>query len=242
MDVTTLILKADLFIKLVLLLMLVFSVISWAVFFSKFSFLKKTQKESELFYSKFRTSRNMEDIYIEATRYNDAYLGLLYSAGYTEIKELTTKASLEKDGIDNVERAMIAKRDNIVNALSMKISFLATVGSSTPFIGLLGTVWGIINSFRGLALQHNNTLSAVAPGIAEALIATAIGLLTAIPAVIFYNHITSKIEKIEQRSNSFINEFINMTYRSYIQNQQPQKVKGDKRSNGTKKDIQENVQ
>lgn len=241
MDVTTLILKSDIMIKLVMLLMLVFSVISWAIFFSKFSFLKKTQKESSDFYSSFRNSRNMEDISAEASRHSEGYLALLYSEGYNEIKELTRNSSLEKDAIENVERAMNAKKDNIIGALNMKISFLATVGSSSPFIGLLGTVWGIVNAFRGLAIQHNNTLSAVAPGIAEALIATAIGLVTAIPAVIFYNHIVSKIEKVEQRSNSFINEFVNMTYRTYLQ-APAQKGKSEKRGNAGKKDYQENVQ
>lgn len=233
MDITTLILKADLLIKGVMLLLLGFSVISWAIFFSKFAFLKKTQKESQAFYQRFKQAKNMDELVQDAARHSDGYLSVLYSAGYAEVKSFPEDL-FGKDSIDNIQRAMEAKKDNIVDTLSMKISFLATVGSASPFIGLLGTVWGIINAFRGLAVQHNNTLSAVAPGIAEALIATAIGLLAAIPAVIFYNHITSKIEKIEQRSNSFINEFINMSYRSLLQ-------KGKKRSNATKKDIQENV-
>jgi len=239
MDVTTLILKSDILIKGVMLFLLGFSVISWAIFFSKFAFLKKTQKESELFYQKFKRTKDMDSLIGDANRHSDGYLSILYSAGYAEIEECS-RLGMERDSVDNIQRAMIAKRDNIVDTLGMKISFLATIGSSSPFIGLLGTVWGIINAFRGLALQHNNTLSAVAPGIAEALITTAMGLLTAIPAVIFYNHITSKIEKVEQRSNSFINEFINLTYRSLLQ-QPGQKSKGEKRSNGTKKDIQETV-
>lgn len=222
-----------------MLLMLTFSVISWAVFFSKFTFLKKTQKESEMFYQKFKNNKDMDELVDDATRNDSGYLSALYTAGYLEIKELALH-SAEKSSIDNIQRAMEAKRDNIIEALSSKVSFLATVGASSPFIGLLGTVWGIINAFRGLAVQHNNTLSAVAPGIAEALIATAIGLLTAIPAVIFYNHITSKIDKIEQRSNSFINEFINMAYRSFLR-QPAQKSKGERRSNGTKKEAQESI-
>ena len=136
---------------------------------------------------------------------------------------------------------MEAKKEDITKDLGSKVTFLATVGASSPFIGLLGTVWGIINAFRGLAIQQNNTLSAVAPGIAEALITTAIGLVTAIPAVIFYNHISHKIEKIDQKSSSFILEFVNITYRTFLQPERAA-TKGDKKANGPKKSAEENVQ
>jgi len=239
MEITTLILKSDILIKTVMIFLLCFSVISWAIFLSKYFFLKKAEKESEEFYNKFMSDGDMDHAYADAKNYPNGYLPLIYIAGYDELKKLC-KNVLEKESTESIERAMLAKTDNITGALNVKVPFLATVGSSSPFIGLLGTVWGIINAFRGLAIQQNNTISAVAPGIAEALITTAVGLLTAIPAVIFYNHIANKIDKIQQRSGSFIFEFVNITYRVFLQ---PEKTsKGEKKVNANKKNLQENVQ
>lgn len=240
MDITTIILKSDIMIKSVMLFLLFFSVISWAVFLSKFFYIKKSNRESEDFYNKFLRSGDMDQSYLDSKSYSEGFIPKLYATGYSELKELCNNI-LEKESLDNVQRAMESRKDSILKELESKVTFLATVGASAPFIGLLGTVWGIINAFRGLAIQQNNTLSAVAPGIAEALITTAIGLLTAIPAVIFYNHISHKIERIEQRSNSFILEFVNVTYRTFLQPERPAETK-DKKTNGNKKNIQENVQ
>ncbi|MFH1222886.1 MAG: protein TolQ [Pseudomonadota bacterium] len=242
MEITTLILRSDILIKTVMIFLLAFSVISWAIFLSKYFFLKKSEKESEDFYNKFLASGDMDKSYSDAKRYENGYLPAVYIAGYDELKELC-KNTLEKESLDSVQRAMSAKTDMIAHALNVKVPFLATIGSSSPFIGLLGTVWGIINAFRGLAIAQNNTISAVAPGIAEALITTAVGLLTAIPAVIFYNHVANKIDKLQQRSNSFIYEFINTTYRVFLQPEKSGgKGKGEKKLNGNKKNLQENVQ
>jgi len=240
-NIITLISRSDLMIKLVLIVLLVFSVISWAVFLSRYFLIKKAEKESEIFYGNFKTANDLDVAYTDSKRYEVGYLPSIYSAGYNELKSLCdVKLGNTPESLENIQRAMMAKRDLLTNAFSSKITSLATVGSASPFIGLLGTVWGIINSFRGLAVNHNNTLSAVAPGIAEALVTTAVGLLTAIPAVIFYNHISRKIEQIEQRSNSFIYEFTNISYKVFMQ---PESMgKGEKRSNGSKKNIQENVQ
>jgi biopolymer transport protein TolQ len=240
-NILTLISKADIMIKLVLIVLLVFSVISWAIFLSRYFMIKKAEQESETFYSKFKSANDLDVAYTDSKRYELGFLPSLYSAGYEELKSLCNiKLGNTPESLENIQRAMMARRDILINVFSSKITSLAAVGSSSPFIGLLGTVWGIINAFRGLAVNHNNTLSAVAPGIAEALITTAVGLLTAIPAVIFYNHISRKIEKIEQRSNSFIYEFINISYKVFMQ---PESTgKGDKKSNGSKKSIQENVQ
>ncbi|MEI6080490.1 MAG: protein TolQ [bacterium] len=240
MDITTIILKSDLMIKSVMLFLLFFSVVSWAVFLSKFFYVKKTTKESDEFYKRFTKSKDMDQLYTEAKNYPDGFIPALYVAGYDELQQLANNV-LEKESLENVLRAMEAKKEDITKDLGSKVTFLATVGASSPFIGLLGTVWGIINAFRGLAIQQNNTLSAVAPGIAEALITTAIGLVTAIPAVIFYNHISHKIEKIDQKSSSFILEFVNITYRTFLQPERAA-TKGDKKANGPKKSAEENVQ
>ena len=240
MDITTIILKSDLMIKAVMLFLLFFSVVSWAVFLSKFFYIKKINKESDEFYKRFVNSKDMDQSYTEAKVYPDGFIPALYTAGYDELQALANNV-LEKESLENVLRAMEAKKENITKDLGSKVTFMATVGASSPFIGLLGTVWGIINAFRGLAIQQNNTLSAVAPGIAEALITTAIGLVTAIPAVIFYNHISHKIEKIDQKSSSFILEFVNITYRTFLQPERAA-TKGDKKANGPKKSAEENVQ
>lgn len=239
MDIITLILKADIMIKGVLLLLLMFSIVSWAVFLSRYFLLKKSEKESEAFYARFKKNVDLDMTYADSKHYEVGFLPSIYAAGYDELKSLhSVKLSNTPDSLENVQRAMAARRDILTNTLGQKVTFLASIGSSSPFIGLLGTVWGIINSFRGLAINHNNTLSAVAPGIAEALVTTAVGLLTAIPAVIFYNHINHKVEKIEQRCNSFIYEFVNISYKVFMQ---PEPTKGDKRANGPKKSLQENI-
>ena len=241
MDITTIILRSDLMIKAVLLFLLFFSVVSWAIFLSKYFYIKRINQESDEFYNKFINTKDMDQSFTDAQAHPEGFIPALYAAGYNELKELCNNV-LEKESLENVQRAMEAKKEDILKELGTKVTFIATVGASSPFIGLLGTVWGIINAFRGLAIQQNNTLSAVAPGIAEALITTAIGLLTAIPAVIFYNHISHKIEKIEQKSNSFMLEFVNITYRTFLQPESPSTSKGDKKGNANKKNIQENVQ
>lgn len=240
-NIITLISKADIMIKLVLIVLLLFSVVSWAVFLSRYFLIKRSEKESETFYKKFKNSNDLDVAYADSRRYDVGFLPNVYGAGYEELKSLCdVKLGNTSESLENIQRAMMARRDLLINTFSSKVTSLGTIGSSSPFIGLLGTVWGIINAFRGLAVNHNNTLSAVAPGIAEALVTTAVGLLTAIPAVIFYNHINRKIEKIEQRSNSFIYEFVNISYKVFMQ---PEPTgKGEKRSNGSKKSIQENVQ
>ena len=241
MDIVTLILKADVMIKLVLLILLVFSVLSWAIFLSRYFLLKKSEKESETFYNKFKAASDLDVAYSDSKTYELGFLPSIYAAGYDELKSLCkAKLDTNPNSLENVQRAMAGKRDIILNTLGLKVTFLATIGASSPFVGLLGTVWGIINSFRGLAINHNNTLSAVAPGIAEALVTTAVGLVTAIPAVIFYNHINNKIDRIEQRSNAFIYEFVNISYKIFVQPETPSK--GEKKSNGAKKSLQENVQ
>jgi biopolymer transport protein TolQ len=239
MDITTIILRSDIMIKGVMIFLIFFSVVSWAVFLSKFFYIKKINQESDEFYKKFLKNKDMDKAYIDAQEMTEGFIPEIYVAGYAELQALCRNV-LEKSSLENVQRAMEAKKEQILKDLGSKVTFLATVGASSPFIGLLGTVWGVINAFRGLAIQQNNTLSAVAPGIAEALVTTAVGLLAAIPAVIFYNHVSHKIEKIDQRSSSFILEFVNITYRTFLQPEKPA-TRGEKKTNGNKKILQENV-
>lgn len=242
MDITYLILKSDIVIKSIMIILLAFSVLSWAIFFSKIFYIKKTLSESRSFYKNFITDRDMDKSYLEAKSHPDGVLPSIYVAGYNELKDLSNNV-LEKESMENVQRSMLGKKEDEVNKLNSKISILATITTSSPFLGLLGTVWGLINAFRGLMIEQQNTLSAVAPGISDALVTTAMGLFVAIPSVIFYNHISRKIEKIDLYASNFIMEFVNITYKTFLQ---PIKNgfedKRGKKINGNKKNIQENVQ
>ena len=242
MDITYLMLKSDIVIKSIMILLLVFSVVSWAIFLSKFFYIKKTLSESRDFYKNFVTGRDMDNSYLEAKSHPDGVLPSIYVAGYNELKDLC-KNVLEKESTENIQRAMVGKKEEEINKLNSKISVLATISASSPFLGLLGTVWGLMNSFRGLMIEQQNTLSAVAPGISGALVTTAMGLFVAIPSVIFYNDISRKIGKIDLNATIFIMEFINITYKTFLQplKNSVEDVKG-KKTNGNKKNIQENVQ
>jgi biopolymer transport protein TolQ len=216
MDITYLILKSDIVIKSIMIILLIFSVVSWAIFFSKLFYIKKTLFESKNFYNNFITGRDMDSSYLEAKSHPDGVLPSIYVAGYNELKDLSNNA-FEKESMENIQRSMIGKKDEEINKLDSKISVLATITTSSPFLGLLGTVWGLINAFRGLMIEQQNTLSAVAPGISDALVTTAMGLFVAIPSVIFYNHISRKIEKIDLNASVFIMEFMNITYKTFLQ-------------------------
>ena len=224
-----------------MIILLGFSVVSWAIFFSKVFYIKRTLSESKTFYNNFVNGRDMDSSYIEAKAHADGVIPSIYVAGYNELKDLSNNV-FEKDCMDNIKRSMVGRKDDEINKLNSKISALATIGASSPFLGLLGTVWGLINAFRGLMIEQQNTLAAVAPGISDALVTTAMGLFVAIPAVIFYNHISRKIEKIDLNASTFIMEFINITYKTFLQPlKSVQEESRGKKTNGNKKTIQENI-
>lgn len=196
--VLTLIFKAGLVVKFVLLILLSFSIFSWAIIFFKLRLLSKLEKESEEFYTAFLKSKGWEDLYHSIKRPSLTPLANLFRAAY----------SMEDADRDEVRSAL--KRVEALEAgrLEKYLTFLATTGSTAPFIGLFGTVWGIMNSFMGIGRIGAASLAVVAPGIAEALIATAAGLVAAIPAVVAYNYFLSRTRKNIAAMTDFSQELL----------------------------------
>ncbi len=181
----SLILKAGIVVKFVLLILFFFSIVCWAIIFYKFRLLSKVEKESEEFQRAFRKAKDREAVYQSTKRLSMTPLASLFRAAYQEGE--TTVEAIRRT-LKRVEALEAAR-------LESHLTFLATTGSTAPFIGLFGTVWGIMNSFRGIGRMGSASLAVVAPGIAEALIATAVGLAAAIPAVVAYNYYLSRVRK-----------------------------------------------
>lgn len=197
--VLTLIFKAGLIVKFVLFLLLFFSVFSWAIIFFKFRLLSKVEAESREFYQAFLKSKQWDTLYQSTKKLVISPLPSLFRAAY----------SIEDEGFDEIRSTLNRIESMETDRLERYLTFLATTGSITPFIGLFGTVWGIMNSFMGIGRVGAASLAVVAPGIAEALIATAAGLAAAIPAVIAYNYFLSRTRKSVIMTENFSRELLN---------------------------------
>ena len=211
-------------VKLVLLILLYFSVVSWAIIFYKLLQVHRANSESERFLEFFWKTKRFDAINAQVDRFTNSPLTVLFSEGYGELKKLMDKGeqkeepdviSTELGGIDNISRALRRATTSEITRLEKYTTFLATTGSTAPFIGLFGTVWGIMTAFKGIGETGSASLAVVAPGIAEALIATAIGLVAAIPAVMGYNHFQHKIRVLANEMDSFSTEFLNIVQRSF---------------------------
>ena len=197
LSILSLILNASILVQLVMLLLLGLSVASWTIIFRKGMALKAVRQETERFERDFWSGGDLNTLLQGAMRNKDQ------SASLERIFESGMQEFLKGKEIDGARRAMKAAYQREMDTLEANLPFLASVGSVSPYIGLFGTVWGIMNSFRGLANVQQATLASVAPGIAEALVATAIGLFAAIPAVFFYNIFSAKINHFQERANNF---------------------------------------
>jgi len=229
------ILDAGLMVQLVLLLLLAFSVISWAIILMKHRLVKRTRRENDQFLDVYMKSNKLSEVQAESRKFRNSSIAEVFRAGYSELvklgqgmKEPAAGAAdeagihaFELRGIDNVERALNRACGTEASKLENALGFLATTGSACPFIGLFGTVWGIMNAFRGIGARGSATLAVVAPGISEALIATAAGLAAAIPAVIFYNYYLNRIRAIQLEMESFSSEFLNIVERYYVKKISP---------------------
>ena len=211
-------------VKLVLLILVVFSVISWAIIFDKFRQVHRANRESERFLDFFWKTKRFDAISAQLDRFTSSPVAVLFNEGYSELNKLAHKVeeredphviSTELGGIDNIARALRRATTSEITRLEKYLTFLATTGSTAPFIGLFGTVWGIMTAFKGIGETGSASLAVVAPGIAEALIATAIGLVAAIPAVIGYNHFQHKIKVLIAEMDSFSTEFLNIVQRMF---------------------------
>jgi biopolymer transport protein TolQ len=216
MSLMTLLTGASLPVQLVMLILLIVSIVSWWYIFIKVMTIGRAEKEAETFEHTFWTGGDLNQLYegLTAGRNKPQGMSSIFEAGFKEFARLKRQPGLEvSDLMEGSRRAMRAAYNREMDDLDSHLPYLASVGSVSPYIGLFGTVWGIMNAFRGLANMAQATLAHVAPGIAEALIATAIGLFAAIPAVIAYNRFASSVDRLAVRYESFIEEFTNILQR-----------------------------
>ena len=226
-DIVRLVADATIIGKLVLLILLIFSAISWAVIFSKIWSFRRAERQTSTFLGVFRKSAKFSEVQAVCPTLAASPLVGLFQSGYAE---LNTQLRTEKNdpakpaapaarptlkSLDAVDRALLRASAVELGKLENRVPFLATTASITPFIGLFGTVWGIVIAFQGIASAGNTSLGVVAQPIAEALIATAAGLFAAIPAVYFYNHFTYKVKKFATEMDDFSLEFLNISERNF---------------------------
>lgn len=217
MNVFKLIGDAGPVVKLVLLILVFFSVFSWAIIFFKRKTLKSASAQSNKFLKIFRRSSDLTEVNKASKIYKLSPLAALFQAGYRELAHLSksNKGNLTPEGLESINRALARSANQEISRLENMMSFLATTGSVTPFIGLFGTVWGIMDAFLNIEAQKSAALTTVAPGIAEALIATALGLFAAIPAVIAYNYYLHRIKDVITEIEDFSLEFLSIAERLY---------------------------
>ncbi len=216
MSILHLITGASVIVQLVMLLLLACSFMSWLYIFMKMFAIKRTVKDTNAFEKEFWSGADLRNVYqrITNSRGETGAMERIFEAGFQEFLKLKGRPGSDIGALmDGTRRAMKATYQREMDGLESHLSFLATIGSVSPYVGLLGTVWGIMNAFRGLSNVGQATLAHVAPGIAEALVATAMGLFAAIPAVVAYNRYTHDIDRLSSRLESFMEEFSNILQR-----------------------------
>ena len=234
LDIFHMVINASLMVQFVLLLLLFFSISSWAIIIIKFRYIRRAIRESGLFTDFFWRSRDLSAAFAKAKQLNGSPIARVFRIGYVELRKLSqsgipisTVPSPHSDGdlsssngqfsgTDNVKRALRRAITTETTRMTELVPFLATTGNTAPFIGLFGTVWGIMDSFHGIGLKGSANLAVVAPGISEALIATAAGLAVAIPAVIAFNFFMQKVRIIESELQSFSADFLNIIERDLM--------------------------
>lgn len=214
----TLIFDASPMVKLILLILLFASVVSWAIIFSKVTRIKSAKQGNDEFLDLFWNAKGLEEIQTKVETLKHSPIAQVFDAGYRELKKLPSSERTEEGlpEMTNIERSLNRTLSIEIDHLEKYVDWLATTASAAPFIGLFGTVWGIMSSFQNIGAMGSASLSVVAPGISEALIATAVGLAAAIPAAVSYNFILNKIKRIALDSESFVQEFLNMVQRSLL--------------------------
>lgn len=233
LDLIHMIQNASIVVQFVLFMLFFFSVSSWAIIIVKYRYIRKAYKQSKSFTDFFWQSRDFSEAYAKAKELKGSPIARVFRIGYGELKRLNqTGASFSQNsasqsseeeamgrrffGIDNVKRSLRRSATTEITRMTQMVPFLATTGNTTPFIGLFGTVWGIMNSFHGIGLRGSASLAVVAPGISEALVATAAGLAVAIPSVIAFNFFMHKIRVIDAELQSFSSDFLNIVERELI--------------------------
>lgn len=217
-------LQASPLVQLTLMILVMLSILCWTVAFQKYKQFSVLTAANKPFLDKFESSLSLDKIFESLESFADSSVARVFAAGYTEMKKIADSPRresrdgtvLQLTGIDNIERVLRKAVDVEVAKMERNVSLLATTGSTGPFIGLFGTVWGIMGSFHKIGQMGTVTLAVVAPGISEALIATAIGLAAAIPAVMLYNHFIAEIRKQEMDLNNFSSDFLNIAKRNFF--------------------------
>jgi len=215
--------STGLVVKIVLIVLLYFSVVSWGIIFYKLLQVYRANGASQRFLEFFYKAKSFDSVSSQLDRFDNSPLAVLFQDGYNELKKLRGKADEKAEpgvistdlGIDNIARSLRRATTSEITRLEKYLTFLATTGATAPFIGLFGTVWGIMTAFEKIGQSGSASLAVVAPGIAEALIATAIGLVAAIPAVMGYNHFQQKIRVLISEMDSFSTEFLNIVQRNF---------------------------
>ena len=220
-------------VKFIMLLLLFFSVVSWYVVFTKFILLKRVGVDSVEFLENFWKCKSLSEAYKAAQENVDSPEATIFKTGYGELQKLGKSRGagggqeetfeMRMAGMDNLKRALEKAASIEIDRLAKALNFLATTGSATPFIGLFGTVWGIMSSFQEIGLRGSASLAVVAPGISEALIATAAGLAVAIPAVVFYNYYANRLADLENNMHHFSTDLLNLVERELISRVQDNK-------------------
>ena len=205
-SITQLFLRADFVVKSVIIILIASSIYSWALIFEKYKLFKRIEKSTSSFEEKFWKSRSAESFYNSYTNRDKDPVANIFQSAMTELIKTKSKSSSIQSA--RVSRVIEISADREIKLIEKHFTFLATVGSTAPFIGLFGTVWGIMNSFQSIAISRNTSLAIVAPGIAEALFATALGLLAAIPAVVAYNKFSNDSKKYSQKLENFSKRFL----------------------------------
>jgi len=199
------------------------SAASWGIIFYKVGQLRRARRQSERFEEVFWESKSLNQIHAQSLEYKQSPVAQVFRAGYQELMRLTRarrqgegEGEMELGGAANVERALRRAANLEVTRLEGSLTFLATTAATAPFIGLFGTVWGIMDAFRGLSTAQSSSIQAVAPGISEALVATAVGLAAAIPAVVAYNHLSHEVRVLHTDMENFSAEFLNIAERHFL--------------------------
>ena len=217
LSIVTLVAEASLLVKLIMLILLLISMYSWTLIFKKRSELAKAKHEADMFEDRFWSGNELNRLYEEISSRPHASRGMegIFEAGFKEFVRLKKSVADSNYVLDGAQRVMRISLAREIDQLEMSLPFLATAGSTSPYIGLFGTVWGIMNSFRALGNVQHATLAMVAPGISEALVATAMGLFAAIPAVVAYNRYSHEVERLINRYDTFLEEFSSILQRQH---------------------------
>lgn len=227
-DIIQMIINAGMMVRFVLLILLFLSLVSWTIIFTKWRLFRKAQRETDFFLDLFWGNSDFNKIHNESRGLLFSPVSHLFKSGYAELKNISRMgplpASMDSNAamhplLDSVERSLKKTTIDQGNRLEKALSFLATTGNTAPFIGLFGTVWGIMESFRGIGLKGSASLAVVAPGISEALIATAAGLAAAIPAVIAFNYFNQRVRVLSSEMDSFASDFLSMVERHLLKKQ-----------------------